>query len=1415
MLGPGIALDFGRCWTTEWEQQTIESASSTTTIEFEAFLIDAADLPNLSSGKVSKPFARAQMSWRPKPNAIGYALPAELRFLKPANAALAFLLTGSVAENRRARRGASGIDLEDAGSLVDTFGMQAGVLANSEDHRNHVCARFEKALEELRADAVVSDAGAEAIAESFATFRERYTTAITALIDGAGLADPALIEQAEAYGALFDTLYSHAASEPGLRELVAPLLEIGCIQVDGKRTAAIVASWHPLRLAEIRAKALQMAEAAKAILTANAAQRTGAGDFLESRIRSLAGSYYADIGRGIGTRSALLAETQRVLDCSMLEEAEGDGVRNIGEEGAQEAVESLHRVSAEYLDLRPHERANFSIVLLGAESDDIPVLLAKSLSRLVDQSPDVRCDLVVTHDDPARLRDLYESQNRRMGADFDNSATGDPSRSFMSRLRISLVGPDRLASSQTGKGSDLVLLQDVIARSATVRWVQGEAISDEVEFATHVPTARSKRYPFRKRSVESGLYLTATVQPNAVISWTNALRDVLMRQVSTRTAPWLPLRTAEFVDTGVADVLKRAHSLANWVVTFDRIADRRLIVQDDRRIIRYFSTPNSAHNVIVSAEVSSRDLGDRLNNDLAKLLPNASSDLRTAVLQRLHAMAARLSGAVVMKAAQWQNFAQELIGLVLAQRRLEGWFAEGGDHAAAWFFLDDNRSWLDLRGEMADILSVAFTRDAGGPVIKIAIAEAKYCTAGTINKMRATSLRQLEATFTEMHRRLQQSETSLDPSIWRNRIADMLLEQMDPFDTVAGMTQLEWIEALRQESVRIQVSGHSMVFSYDLTNAPNAPIMPDLDMPAEERRPLAQWVHGQAEVVALLTALGKDQPASPLNLPAAWPSGEGKASGTTLDESEDSPSLTPVPSPSGTNTDQPPMTSSTSTGGGEAAPPPEVPQRDGEVGAAEASRGRAAQSAGALGSEAREAPTPAETISEIAAGTAHHWSGETSVASGKADATRHDGSTDQNDGNEGAVSDAHLADAAFSDDASTGWSPEIAAALSRMSEVDDQAQGEAWLRQIVQDLQNALQAEGMDAPILESRLTPNSGLIYVGARMLTVGWLDRRQTDLMTRHSIEIMRITPQLGSIAIAVKRPERAILHLADAWLRQVPSRDAGPGERFAPVVGEKEDDGNLLYLPLAGDFGGQPRAAPHTLVSGSTGSGKGILVTNLMLDICARNSPDEVELYLIDPKRGLDYNWARRLPHLRGGIVSDQAEAVTLFEKLVVEMEERDALISERGYRNINQFNDRVSPSERLPRVVVFFDEVANWMQDEDFKKAVETLLNKIATRARAAGLHLVMIYQRADVQVMTMQLRTNLGNRLILRLPDEGSSKIALGEKGADRLLGKGHLIAKLDSDEKIYAQVPFIDEDDVEELVDAIAATWKRAGHARQ
>ena len=339
-------------------------------------------------------------------------------------------------------------------------------------------------------------------------------------------------------------------------------------------------------------------------------------------------------------------------------------------------------------------------------------------------------------------------------------------------------------------------------------------------------------------------------------------------------------------------------------------------------------------------------------------------------------------------------------------------------------------------------------------------------------------------------------------------------------------------------------------------------------------------------------------------------------------------------------------------------------------------------------------------------------------------------------------------------------------------------------------------------------LTPNSALLHLGGRKITVKWLGGKRTDLMTGYGVEIIRITPMAGRIAVALKRPKRGILHLSEVWARRKLEPSA-PTKNMALVVGEQEDDGALFYLSLEGDFEGQEEAAPHTLVSGTTGSGKGILVSNLILDVCAFNDPRSVQIYLIDPKRGADYLWARELPHLREGIVEEKDAAIALLRRLVADMEQRYRQITRAGCANITQYNRDRATESQLPHVIIFFDEVANWMQDEDFKKEVESVINEIATKSRAAGLHLFMIYQRADKDVMSMQLRNNLGNKLILRLGDEGSSRIALGEKGAEGLQGKGHIIAKLGTNEKIYGQVPFIEQEEARRMAKAITEAWPR------
>jgi S-DNA-T family DNA segregation ATPase FtsK/SpoIIIE len=235
--------------------------------------------------------------------------------------------------------------------------------------------------------------------------------------------------------------------------------------------------------------------------------------------------------------------------------------------------------------------------------------------------------------------------------------------------------------------------------------------------------------------------------------------------------------------------------------------------------------------------------------------------------------------------------------------------------------------------------------------------------------------------------------------------------------------------------------------------------------------------------------------------------------------------------------------------------------------------------------------------------------------------------------------------------------------------------------------------------------------------------------------------------------------------------------------------------------------PKAnAPHTLIAGSTGSGKSVLMQNIILAIACTNTPSQAKIVLIDPKLGVDYFAFEGLPHLQGGIVDAQDKAVAVLNDLVTEMNRRYAVLRENKVANIFDLNKKPTTTEVLPFIWVIHDEFAEWMMTPDYATAVSDTVGRLGVKARAAGISLVFAAQRPDANVMPMQLRANLGNRLVLRVDGEGTSEIALGEKGAERLLGKGHLAARLEgATDIVYAQVPFVDEDFQSQIVAALGS----------
>ena len=236
---------------------------------------------------------------------------------------------------------------------------------------------------------------------------------------------------------------------------------------------------------------------------------------------------------------------------------------------------------------------------------------------------------------------------------------------------------------------------------------------------------------------------------------------------------------------------------------------------------------------------------------------------------------------------------------------------------------------------------------------------------------------------------------------------------------------------------------------------------------------------------------------------------------------------------------------------------------------------------------------------------------------------------------------------------------------------------------------------------------------------------------------------------------------------------------------LASEKQMERIYIYHPA--------EYMPHTRsLQAQQEAGKSVLIQNLLLDIAASNNCANAHIILIDPKQGADYLDLQTLPHIQRGIIVTQQAAQEVLEWTVAEMEHRYELFRSAGVANLARYNAQVSPEQRQPRIWLFHDEFAVWMLVDDYKDLVSNTVQRLGVMARAAGIFLIFAAQRPEDRVMPIQLRDNLGNRLVLRVESPGTSRIALGEEGAECLLGKGHLAVRLPTQDRIVlAQVPIL------------------------
>ena len=240
------------------------------------------------------------------------------------------------------------------------------------------------------------------------------------------------------------------------------------------------------------------------------------------------------------------------------------------------------------------------------------------------------------------------------------------------------------------------------------------------------------------------------------------------------------------------------------------------------------------------------------------------------------------------------------------------------------------------------------------------------------------------------------------------------------------------------------------------------------------------------------------------------------------------------------------------------------------------------------------------------------------------------------------------------------------------------------------------------------------------------------------------------------------------------------------------------STLTVALGKDIAGAPVVAdlakmPHLLVAGTTGSGKSVGVNGMIVSLLYRAQPDEVRFIMVDPKM-LELSVYEGIPHLLAPVVTDMKEAAQALNWCVAEMEKRYRLLAHVGVRNIGGFNDKVlaakqdgkplvnpfslnpdqpEPLEKLPFIVVVIDELADLMMVEG--KKVEQQIARLAQKARAAGIHLILATQRPSVDVITGLIKANIPTRLSFQVSSKIDSRTILDQMGAESLLGKGDML----------------------------------------
>lgn len=1285
---------------------------------------------------------KTQLLWTYRPESIGLSLVEDMARLREKGA------VGCTEVPRRLvskKGGVQSVSLLDTGTLEATYSRDAGSLVPPANRLPSMRADIKKRINDLATEGRLTAEQRDELRAAWDAFEADYIEAIGDFINS-GLHGEAVLRQAESFGALLRAMAIHARGDVCRSRLVAEVLSVGTVRVSGDQPSLIIPPWHPERMKALAVKTRRVAGLVTHILGSDSVLFGDRGIFFREFTEELTHPFYPEIAVvRRGGIPVLVSESSTVNGYSLFERPIQDEEDVLTDVDPVAAAKQVRELLDRYVGLQPHEANNLAVLLYNADAAELPLAVVRELASMQSET-DFQCNVSVRHRDPGKLRRVYAELVTKSGDDPDLPIVSETSENFISKLRIA-VTPASATPTRTIDGFrafDVAFLHDVVSRTAGVEWIPVDWTNERVSLE-HAPSRWSYRSVSGENELKSTTFLTCPRQTASGWAYVGAVGSVVRQTDASAGACFLPARRISLQSELLKATMDDAHTLAEWVATYDELLDKRQLQANGVTVVRYRRASTNGRNMIVSSTSELRLLGVLVRRRLGELSLPFTADEFEELAARVKKDALSISGDIVLRAAKRGVSAGEMLGLVMSRYVLEHEFkkiAGSGTRQtfSAYFLLDDYADWLAQKeSRIADILGLCVEDGEDGPKLHVVVIESKYVTAAGAADAKRSSRAQLMATLSTFRAALFGDPGRLDRDVWLARLADLLIDAEIP-PGCSGL--LERARArLRDGEARISLRGYSHVFIHSAdpnagASASEQELMDDVDgiqawqevFDRPELRALVESYARKADPLVIRSKLGTEEP---------W--------------------LSASPRPPAARVAWAAMMELLAKGG----EPPVVTAYEGDVSVV-------ANVAGDETTVVGKAATLMEVPDLLTQGVA------APVQIG-------------------------------------GQLAQLIAAKSadRSGAVDER---DAWAQETTKKLKAALNGYGLQASVLGTRLTPNGCLVRLaGSDRLRVEDIEAKRTQLLTTHAINLVTVQPKPGEIVVTIASAKRQSVSLWDLWARRSLNRNAA-GINTSFVLGLQEINGALLYLNLGGEFGGLSSHEPHSLVAGATGSGKSVLIQAILLDIAATNPKELAQIVLIDPKMGVDYSALEDLPHMREKIVTTRDRATEVLTSLVEEMENRYRIFAAARARDLTTFNAKSMPEERLPMLFLVHDEFADWMLDDGYKGAVSAAVQRLGVKARAAGIHLIFAAQRPDKDVMPMQLRENLGNRLILKVSSEATSKIALDRPGAELLLGRGHLAAKLNGEQGlVYAQAPYLSDDDIAAAVDAIAMGQTRSG----